>query len=305
MQHVRNYRSEFVTTSGRNNGPSSLSDDMYRTVYKTFQATADYNTVIAKKHAIDVLVGYTWEDENQRSVGGYRQNFPSNDVPYLTAGGADGQTNFGGGYDWAIQSIFGRLTYNYDERYLFEATMRYDGSSRFPTDSKYGFFPSAALGWRVSEEKFWKNSSVAKWFTNLKIKASTGVLGNNNIGNYPYQSVYTLGSNQNYVFGGVYTTGASITTYVDPNLKWEKTTLYNLALDWSMFKNRLNITATERVVQYLVVSSTKSGIIVEFPDFHANILETREIFVEVCCVRLGNDHVPGYLTEFAFLSERL
>ena len=223
LQHVRHYRSEFATADGRNNGPSSLTDDMYRTVYKTFQATADYNTTIAKKHAIDVLVGYTWEDENQRSVGGYRQKFPSNDVPYLTAGGADGQTNFGGGYDWAIQSIFGRLAYNYDERYLFEATMRYDGSSRFPTDSKYGFFPSAALGWRVSEEKFWKDSSVAKWFTNLKIKASTGVLGNNNIGNYPYQSVYTLGSNQNYVFGGVYTTGASITTYVDPNLNVSST----------------------------------------------------------------------------------
>lgn len=244
LQHVRNYRSEFVTASGRNNGPSSLSDDMYRTVYKTFQATADYNTTIAKKHAIDVLVGYTWEDENQRSVGGYRLNFPSNDVPYLTAGGADGQTNFGGGYDWAIQSVFGRLTYNYDERYLFEATMRYDGSSRFPTDSKYGFFPSAALGWRVSEEKFWKDSSVAKWFTNLKIKASTGVLGNNNIGNYPYQSVYTLGSNQNYVFGGVYTTGASITTYVDPNLKWEKTRTSDIGIETGFFQNRLTLNAT-------------------------------------------------------------
>lgn len=244
LQHVRNYRSEFVTANGGNNGPSSLSDDMYRTVYKTFQTTADYNTIIAKKHAIDVLVGYTWEDENQRSVGGYRQNFPSNDVPYLTAGGADGQTNFGGGYDWAIQSIFGRLTYNYDERYLFEATMRYDGSSRFPTDSKYGFFPSAALGWRVSEERFWKDSSVAKWFTNLKIKASTGVLGNNNIGNYPYQSVYTLGSNQNYVFGGVYTTGASITTYVDPNLKWEKTRTSDIGIETGFFQNRLTLNAT-------------------------------------------------------------
>ena len=245
LQHVRDYRSEFATASGRTNGPSSLSDDMYRTVYKTFQATADYNTTIAKKHAIDVLVGYTWEDENQRSVGGYRQKFPSNDVPYLTAGGADGQTNFGGGYDWAIQSIFGRLTYNYDERYLFEATMRYDGSSRFPTDSKYGFFPSAALGWRVSEEKFWKDSSVAKWFTNLKIKASTGVLGNNNIGNYPYQSVYTLGSNQNYVFGGVYTTGASITTYVDPNLKWEKTRTSDIGIETGFFQNRLTFNATD------------------------------------------------------------
>ena len=244
LQHIRDYRSEFATASGRTNGPSSLSDNMYRTVYKTFQATADYNTTIAKKHAIDVLVGYTWEDENQRSVGGYRQKFPSNDVPYLTAGGADGQTNFGGGYDWAIQSIFGRLTYNYDERYLFEATMRYDGSSRFPTDSKYGFFPSAALGWRVSEEKFWKDSSVAKWFTNLKIKASTGVLGNNNIGNYPYQSVYTLGSNQNYVFGGVYTTGASITTYVDPNLKWEKTRTSDIGIETGFFQNRLTFNAT-------------------------------------------------------------
>ena len=244
LQHVRHYRSEFATADGRTNGPSSLTDDMYRTVYKTFQATADYNTTIAKKHAIDVLVGYTWEDENQRSVGGYRQKFPSNDVPYLTAGGADGQTNFGDGYDWAIQSIFGRLTYNYDERYLFEATMRYDGSSRFPTDSKYGFFPSAALGWRVSEEKFWKDSSVAKWFTNLKIKASTGVLGNNNIGNYPYQSVYTLGSNQNYVFGGVYTTGASITTYVDPNLKWEKTRTSDIGIETGFFQNRLTFNAT-------------------------------------------------------------
>lgn len=244
LQHVRHYRSEFATADGRTNGPSSLTDDMYRTVYKTFQATADYNTTIAKKHAIDVLVGYTWEDENQRSVGGYRQKFPSNDVPYLTAGGADGQTNFGGGYDWAIQSIFGRLTYNYDERYLFEATMRYDGSSRFPTDSKYGFFPSAALGWRVSEEKFWKDSSVTKWFTNLKIKASTGVLGNNNIGNYPYQSVYTLGSNQNYVFGGVYTTGASITTYVDPNLKWEKTRTSDIGIETGFFQNRLTFNAT-------------------------------------------------------------
>ena len=244
LQHVRHYRSEFTTADGRSNGPSSLTDDMYRTVYKTFQATADYNTTIAKKHAIDVLVGYTWEDENQRSVGGYRQKFPSNDVPYLTAGGADGQTNFGGGYDWAIQSIFGRLTYNYDERYLFEATMRYDGSSRFPTDSKYGFFPSAALGWRVSEEKFWKDSSVAKWFTNLKLKASTGVLGNNNIGNYPYQSVYTLDSNQNYVFGGVYTTGASITTYVDPNLKWEKTRTSDIGIETGFFQNRLTFNAT-------------------------------------------------------------
>ena len=244
LQHVRDYRSEFPVANGRTNGPSQLSEEMYRTVYKTFQATAGYNTTIAKKHAVDVLVGYTWEDEGQRTLGGSRQNFPSNDVPYLSAGGADGQLNSGGGYDWAIQSVFGRLTYNYDERYLFETTMRYDGSSRFPTDSKYGFFPSAALGWRVSEEKFWKDKPIAKWFTNLKLKASIGVLGNNNIGNYPYQSVYTLGANQNYVFGGVYTTGASITTYVDPNLKWEKTRTSDIGVEMGFFQNKLTLNAS-------------------------------------------------------------
>ncbi len=244
LEHVRNYRSEFTVASGNTNGPSSLTDGMYRTVYKTFQATADYNTTIAKKHTLDVLVGYTWEDEGQRTLSGTRQNFPSNDVPYISAGGADGQLNSGGGYDWAIQSLFGRLTYNYDERYLFETTMRYDGSSRFPTNSKYGFFPSAAVGWRVSEEKFWKEWTGSKLFSNLKIKASTGVLGNNNIGNYPYQSVYTLGQAQNYVFGGVYTTGASITTYVDSNLKWEKTRTSDIGVETGFFNNRLTLNAS-------------------------------------------------------------
>lgn len=71
--------------------------------------------------------------------------------------------------------------------------MRYDGSSRFPSNTKFGFFPSVAAGWRVSEEKFWKERNVSDWFNNLKLKASYGILGNNNIGNYPYQSVYTLG----------------------------------------------------------------------------------------------------------------
>ena len=77
-------------------GPSSLSDTMYKTVYKTFQALADYNVKFSKND-LSVLVGYTWEDESQRTVGGSRLNFPSDEVPYLNAGGADGQTNSGGG----------------------------------------------------------------------------------------------------------------------------------------------------------------------------------------------------------------
>lgn len=244
LSHVRNYRADMTLTGGQSTGPSSLSDQMNRTVYKTFQATADYTTTIADKHNLSILAGYTWEDEGQRTLSGSRNNFPSDDVPYLDAGGVDGQSNGGGGYDWAIQSVFGRLTYNYDQRYLFETTVRYDGSSRFPTDSKFGVFPSAALGWRVSEEAFWKENESLEWFSNLKLKASLGVLGNNNIGNYPYQSVYALGSGLNYVFGGVYTQGAAITTYVDPSLKWERTRTTDVGIETGFFRNKLIFNAS-------------------------------------------------------------
>ncbi|WP_373732526.1 TonB-dependent receptor [Bacteroides heparinolyticus] len=243
LGHVRHYRCDMVLTGGKSTGPSTLNDEMTRTVYKTFQAVADYEKTLGK-HNVAALVGYTWEDEGQRNLSGTRNNFPSDDVPFLNAGGADGQTNQGGGYDWALQSIFGRLTYNYDQRYLFETTMRYDGSSRFPTNSKYGFFPSVAAGWRISEEQFWKENEHLAFINNLKLKASYGVLGNNNIGNYPYQSVYALSQAQNYVFGGVYTQGAAVTTYVDPTLKWERTRTADIGIETSFFNNKLTFNAS-------------------------------------------------------------
>lgn len=239
----RHYRSAMEVTGGKKIGPSFLSDKMYKTVYKTFQGLADYNVQL-DKHSLSLLAGYTWEEESQRSVGGERKNFPSDKVPYLDAGGADGQINTGGGYDWAIMSFFGRVGYNYDQRYLVEATMRYDGSSRFPTDSKFGLFPSVAVGWRLSEEAFFKDISALQFVSNLKIKASYGQLGNNNIGNYPYQSTYTLSSDMNYVIGGVYKQGAAVTTYVDPTLKWERTQTTDFGLETAFWNNKLTFSAS-------------------------------------------------------------
>lgn len=99
--------------------------------------------------------------------------------------------------------------------------MRYDGSSRFPKSKKFGVFPSVALGWRLSEESFFKENESLSFVSNLKLKASWGRLGNQNIGNYPYQSVYELG--QNYPFGETYMQGAAVTTAVDRTIKWEET----------------------------------------------------------------------------------
>lgn len=237
------YRCNMILGNGKGTGPSSLNQRMERMVYKTFQFVGNYNVLLGK-HELSALVGYAWEDEGLRDLSGYRNKFPSDLTPYLDAGGADGQLNSGGGYDWAMQSFFGRMTYNYDQRYLFEATARYDGSSRFPTGNKYAFFPSVAVGWRVSEESFWKSLKPLQFFSNLKVKASHGVLGNNNIGNYPYQSIYTLGDKQNYVFGGVYTQGAAVTTYVDPTLKWERTKTTDVGLETAFFNNALTFNTT-------------------------------------------------------------
>lgn len=216
----RRYRSTLKLGDGRTLGPSSLMQEHQKTIYKTFQATADYNKKVGV-HSLGVLVGYSWEDQVYRNLKGSRDKFPGNDLPFLNAGSPDNQQASGSGYDWAIQSVFGRLRYNFNERYLFESTLRYDGSSRFPTNEKYGFFPSLAAGWRLSEESFFKENESLAWISNLKLKASWGILGNQNIGNYPYQTVFALG--QNYPFGETYTQGAAVTTATDPTIKWEET----------------------------------------------------------------------------------
>ena len=225
-------------------GPSSLNESNTNTEYKSFQATANYTKSFVDKHNIDLLLGYSWEDEKTRDISAGRQNFPNNSYPYLTVGSPDVQTNSGGGSDWVIQSIFGRAQYNFRERYLAEVTMRYDGSSRFPKDSRFAFFPSGALGWRISEEDFFKENENLSFIDNLKLKTSVGILGNNNIGNYAYQSTYVLGNNYNYPFGGVIQQGAQLTTYTDPNLKWETTRTIDAGFESVMWGGLLSANIT-------------------------------------------------------------
>ena len=125
-----------------------------------------------------------------------------------------------------------------------EVNGRYDGSSKYMSGDRWGFFPSVSAGWRISEEQFWKENENLSFINNLKLKASYGILGNNNIGNYPYQSVYSLGQAQNYVFGGVYTQGAAVTTYVDPGLKWERTRTTDVGIETAFFNNKLTFNAS-------------------------------------------------------------
>lgn len=237
---TKTYRSTLKLSDGRTTSPSSLTELSSRTTYKTFQATADYNKTI-QRHTISVLAGYSWEQEDYTEMQGSRDKFPGNDLPYINAGSPDNQKIQGTGYGWAIQSYFGRLKYNYAERYLFESTFRYDGSSRFPSDQKFGFFPSLAAGWRLSEEPFIKENERLSWISGLKIKASWGKLGNQNISNYPYQTVYQLG--QNYSYGGSVFQGAAVIKATDPTIKWEETETVDVGAESILWDGLLSLDA--------------------------------------------------------------
>ena len=158
-----------------------------------------------------------------RSLYGYRNTFPNNYLYELSSGDKSTANNSSGLGEYALLSYFGRINYSFKDRYLLEGNFRYDGSSRFAKDNRWGFFPSVSVGWRISEESFWKESKISNVFDNLKFRASYGVLGNQNIGTYPYQQTYSLG--HDYVFGGTLLSGAYLPTYKNQNITWEKTAI--------------------------------------------------------------------------------
>ena len=219
-------------------GQSNLNQFRNKGIFRTAQFLGEYSKDIGRTR-LDFLVGYSFENQKLDSLSGYRQNFPSNDYTYPSMGGADNQQFNGSAQEWAIQSLFSRLKLNINEKYLFEGTLRYDGSSRFPDSNKYAVFPAFAAGWRISEEEFLRN---LQWLSNLKLKASWGILGNQNIGNYPYQVV--LNSGRNYPFGSAISTGAAYSTYKDANIRWESTETTDVGIEAGFFKNSLGVNVT-------------------------------------------------------------
>lgn len=234
---TKDFRSTYKTVA-KTSTANKLSDEQTSAIYKTFQATATYDKTFGK-HGLNVLAGYSYEQQDNRYVGAIRFNLPSDDYPEIDTGDSDTAQNSGGGYGWSLQSVFGRLKYNYSEKYFLDVTARYDGSSRFPKDNRYAFFPSAAIGWRLSEESFIKDNFES--ITNLKLKASAGKLGNQNIGNYPYQSVFESG--YNYPIGSSLAPGVAITTAVDNTLHWEETSTIDAGVELSLWNGLLEAEA--------------------------------------------------------------
>ena len=214
----------------------SLSKD--QNVLLLLENTLNYDKVFGK-HSVQALAGYTYQSNNYSFTSTARTDLPDG-IDQIDAG-AGIATNSGNRFENNLISLLGRVIYSYDDRYLLTASFRRDGSSRFGANNRYGNFPSVALGWNIMNESFFE--PLEKTFSNLKLRASYGVLGNQEIGDYQYNAA--VASNVNYVVGNTQQRwfGSIQTAFASPNIKWETTKTVNVGVDAGFFGNKLNLTA--------------------------------------------------------------
>ena len=212
-----------------------------------WENTANYTTKLQEKHNLDFLVGTSFRTTAFRQVGGSSQGVPMDaefnpNFHYIDAGQDTTDLAFGGAsVDYAIISTFGRLLYNYDEKYLFSATIRRDGSSNFGENNRYGVFPSASFGWVASKEDFLQGSDKISF---LKVRASWGVNGSDRISPLSYvariQNVFT------YPFGTetqTLNTGTALAAPPNPNVRWEESVQLDLGVELGLFDDKVSFEA--------------------------------------------------------------
>ncbi|MFD1144496.1 SusC/RagA family TonB-linked outer membrane protein [Larkinella insperata] len=191
-----------------------------------------YTPKIGDNHSFDALVGYTAQQERVRGFTGSGNTFPDDMVPYLGAASIRSANSYE--FGWTMLAFLSRVNYSYKDKYLFSASYRREGSSRFGAQNKYGDFPAASVGWRITEESFIPKPN---WLTDLKVRASWGVTGNNDIGNYPSLAFVTA---NNYILGNAFAPGKVVSSFANSGLKWEKSNQLDIGMDLSLFNNQLN-----------------------------------------------------------------
>jgi TonB-linked SusC/RagA family outer membrane protein len=228
-----------IQESFRNyNGDARAKHERWSDLYWQWDNTVTYNTVLNSKHHINALLGTSTSKRSADYTRAQGDRFASNDLLYYNLDGAAAINKFNIGsdfYGYSLFSVIARATYNYDERYFLTGTARYDGSSRFAADKRWGVFPSFSAAWNVTNESFMKGNQNV--FNLLKLRAGYGVVGNQDIGNYAFQTLYgSVVNNGNALIANDGRRG-------NPNLTWEKQKQANLGLDMAFFKSRLSVTA--------------------------------------------------------------
>lgn len=252
-----NFQTEQVANV--NTGTRDLTNSYSKNVRQVIDLYADYGKLIGN-HDFKFLLGYNQESYFTRSFSGTRQNVLSYDTPVLDAASGEITDLSGNNNDYALRSFFGRLNYSYEGKYLLEANMRYDGSSRFSPTERWGLFPSLSAGWRVSEEEFF--SPLRSTINSLKLRASYGSLGNNGIGNYEWQNFY---QSANYILGEKVVPGLNYSQFGNSIITWEKTNVLNIGADIILFDG-LNLDInyyeklTDNILARLPIPASNGGI---------------------------------------------
>lgn len=223
----------------RYDGPNNLTNSSNSTTYTNLQATLEYEKRLGLHH-FTVLGGASQEFTSYRESGLTRRNFLNNLITEINAGPQTDQTNSGMSKEVALRSFFGRLNYDYNEKYLLEASLRYDGSSRFAASNRWGLFPSFSGGWNIAREDFFE--PARDLVSELKLRGSWGRLGNQDVvGNYP--AIFAVDPGQDYSFNQTLAPGVAPINGANPNITWESTTTTDLGIDAALFRNKLTINA--------------------------------------------------------------
>lgn len=254
QQHYRAFQKFIQYNPNKKTDPNKLNENYYGWHRSSLDVLLNYDTQLGK-HGLRAMAGWHAEKYNYTENTMERKNFPTNDLDDMNAGDAATQKNTGYSRDLAMISWFGRINYDYAGKYLFEANLRADASSRFAKGNRWGYFPSFSGAWRISEEAFMENTR--DWLTNLKIRASWGKLGNQNALSdyYPWMNTYSLGAS--YPIGGALQSGYYQSSYKLSTISWEKARTWGLGVD-ATINNNINLT-----VDYYDRETT--GIIMDVP----------------------------------------
>jgi len=250
------------------------------------EAYLAYKKDINKVHSINATAGFSAQKSNGQYVSATKKTFADEDDDQLVFDNGSTMGAISGNYytESALASYFGRLFYSYNSRYLLTATFRADGSSKFPSGKRWGYFPAVSLGWRLSEENFMKDIT---WIDNLKLVGGWGLLGNQDVADLQYLTVMKKNTDygNKYTFGTNYVGGARITSLANTNITWEKTGMTNIGLDGAFFDQKLtaSITWFDKKTVDMLVPTVVVGTIgrATIPDSNIGEMRNRGWEVEV------------------------
>lgn len=269
--------------TAREQGSNILDQNMHQKLGITMNARFNYKRTFNGMHNLNVFLAYEQYQSRYDYMQGRRQDFISTSIDELFAGDINSATNDGKATETARMNYFGRLDYDFKGKYLFQFNWRYDGSENFPRGKRFGFFPGVSVGWRVSEENFWKEH--VSWMDYFKIRASWGQMGNDKVDAFQYMTTYTFDNPA--ILGGGIQSGLWLQRTANPNITWEVANTYNIGIE-AKFLGNFNFEADFFKTKRNNILATRNAAI---PEYAGLTLPDENIGI---CSNIGTELTLGY-----------